>query len=72
MSCISSHLLFFVYFLVYGFFQTRIMEREREQGYPFEIGYVKGTGRVFRGRIDEVPGGSASNNSQCINLKLYL
>ena len=54
-----------MYFLVYGFLQTRIVERERGQGYPFEVGYVKGTGRVFRGRIEEVPGGSASNNS-CI------
>ena len=41
------------------------MERERGQGYPFEVGYVKGIGRVFRGRIEEVPGGTASNNS-CI------
>ena len=67
-SCISSHLLFLVYFLVYGFLQTRIVEHERGQGYPFEVGYVKGTGRVFRGRIDEVPGGTASNNYY---IKLY-
>ena len=54
-----------MYFLVYGFLQTRIVERERGQGYPFEVGYVKGTGRVFRGRLEEVPGGSAGTNS-CI------
>ena len=48
-------------FSVYGFLQTRIAERERGQGYLFEIGYLKGTGRVFRGRIEEVPGGTAGN-----------
>ena len=69
MSCISSHLLFLTLFLVYGFLQTRIVEHERDQGYSFEIGYVKGTGGVFRGRIEEVPGGSASNNS-CISFEL--
>ena len=59
--------LFFAPFLVYGFFQTRIAERERGLGYPFQIGYLKGTGGVFSGRIEEVPGGSAGNNS-CIKL----
>ena len=48
-------------FSVYGFLQTRIAERERGQDYLFEIGYLKGTGRGFRGRIEEVPGGTAGN-----------
>ena len=59
--------LFFAPFLVYGFLQTRIAERERGQGYPFQIGYLKGTGGVFSGRIEEIPGGSAGSNS-CVKL----
>ena len=38
------------------------MEAERRQGYLFQIGYLKGTGPVFRGRLIEVPGGDAGNS----------
>ena len=49
----------FYSFPVYGFLKTSIVGSERAKGYPIEIGYSKGTGNVFRGRIEEVPGGSA-------------
>lgn len=44
---------------MYGFLQTRIEGSERGQSYSFQIGYSKGTGPLFRGTIQELPGGTA-------------
>ena len=46
-------------FAVYGFFQTNLDRPERGQGYPVQVGYLKGSGPAFRARIEEVPGGNA-------------
>ena len=62
LSDIMSQLMIFMIFLVYGFLKTRIVGSERGQGYPIQIGYLKGTGGVIRGRIEEVPGGNAGND----------
>lgn len=56
---------------MYGFLQTRIVDRERGQGYPFQIGYLKGTGPIFSGIMEEVPGGSAGNDSCYINFYIH-
>ena len=46
-------------FAVNGFFQTNLDGHERGWGYPIRIGYLKGSGPIFRARIEDVPGGTA-------------
>ena len=54
-----SNVWYFYLFAVYGFFQTNLDGPERGRGYPIQIGYFKGSGPIFRARIEEVPGGTA-------------
>lgn len=59
---------------MYGFYERTLDGPERGNPYSIQVGYIKGSGPSFTATIQELPGGTASNdcNSSVCCVCIYM